>query len=306
MLDLLDDDVLHKIEEKMYASLSEEEKKLLPEFLEENDDDLEKRNPAAIVAGIIRGIVRAGQFFSRIGRGAAKLPGRARNPNVYTRFAPRPIPTLSLTSAQRLATSRIILKYLGKFAKLTLKGAIVGGGFSAAQYGIEEIVASARNTVDGNAHENAPLTDEELADVVSSPDLINIAKENAAKQEKEDKEKMIRLNKILEEQDEMERRSEASERAINETMKKIQNKKDALIENRNRKLKEEECKSNHHTTYLKHTHPIRYRLDENRCEHKFPPIGCCEASYRYSETTRIQNIRQKNAYLMDDSNIERR
>ena len=48
MLDLLDDDVLHKIEEKMYASLSEEEKKLLPEFLEENDDDLEKRNPAAI------------------------------------------------------------------------------------------------------------------------------------------------------------------------------------------------------------------------------------------------------------------
>ena len=286
--------MLHKIEEKMYASLSEEEKKLLPEFLEENDDDLEKRNPAAIVAGIIRGIVRAGQFFSRIGRGAAKLPGRARNPNVYTRFAPRPIPTLSLTSAQRLATSRIILKYLGKFVKLTLKGAIVGGGFSAAQYGIEEIVASARNTVDGNAHENAPLTDEELADVVSSPDLINIAKENAAKQEKEDKEKMIRLNKILEEQDEMERRSEASERAINETMKKIQNKK------------EEECKSNHHTTYRKYERAIRYRLDENRCEHKFPPIGCCEASYRYSETTRIQNIRQKNAYLMDDSNIERR
>ena len=203
-----------------------------------------------------------------------------------------------------MSTSKIILKYLGKFGKLTLKGAIVGGGFSGAQYAIEEIIASTRNTVDGTAHEKAPLTDEQLADVVTSPHLRKLAKEDNEKQEKEDAEKLSRLKDILEEQDEMERKTEAAKRTIKETMMKIQIKKDTAEKQKNegnlkekaeyleKKLKECEEEKRQRVFFV----VSAPRNDEILCDgHGLQTVECCDI---YQARTEINQL-----HLKDEPNI---
>ena len=160
-----------------------------------------KRNAAiTFLRDVVRQLVRRIRQFAETARRAAQNTmdrirlGAAVGAREGVMRAARRLPAITFTDMERVSTARRIMKYLVPFMKRVGTGAVIGGGFTGAEYALAEIAKSAENLSKGDA--DTALTDGELADVITSPSFITVLREKVAEKEEEERRAAIELERM--------------------------------------------------------------------------------------------------------------